>query len=82
MQQAKVARGCAALGSQVKDIDCRREEEGELQGVADRREGVGCWIVGWEDGDVQGVVLCVGAQYVSASGPFLSFRSRALEASH
>lgn len=57
MQQTKVARRRAGLGSQVEDVDCRGEEEGELQGVADGREGVGCWIVGWEDGDVQGVVL-------------------------
>lgn len=52
VQEAKVARRSAGFGSQVEDVDCRGQKEGELQGVPDRREGVGGWVVGREDGDV------------------------------
>lgn len=40
VQQAKVARGGAVLGAQVEDVDGGGEQEGELEGVPDRDEGV------------------------------------------
>lgn len=62
MQEAKVAREAGAregvlLGAQVEDVDGGGQEEGELEGAADRGEVVGRWVVGGEDGDVEGVVL-------------------------
>lgn len=62
MQEAKVAgeactREGVLLGAQVEDVDGGGEEEGELEGAADRGELVGRWVVGGEDGDVEGVVL-------------------------
>lgn len=61
MQEAVVAREVRrrgrVFGAQVKDVEGGGEEEGELQGRADRGEGVGGGVVRREDGDVEGVVL-------------------------
>lgn len=62
MQEAHVAgeadaRSGVCFGAQLEDVDGGREEERELERGADGCEGVGCGIVGREDGDVEGVVL-------------------------
>lgn len=51
------ARRGVCLGAELEDVDCRGEEERELERAADRRERVGCGVVRGEDGDVQRVVL-------------------------
>lgn len=71
-QRATTARGTArgtapcpssapadgrVLGAQVEDVQGRGEEQRELEGRADWLEGVCGWVVGGEDGDVEGVVL-------------------------
>lgn len=45
------------LGAEVEGVDCGRKKKGKLEGRANRDEAVGCRVVGWEDGDVEGVVL-------------------------
>lgn len=56
-READVGGGVLA-GAEFEDVDRGGQEEGELEGCADRGECVGSWVVGWEDGDVKGVVLC------------------------
>ncbi|KAK3492476.1 uncharacterized protein B0T23DRAFT_404542 [Neurospora hispaniola] len=62
MQQTKVtgqahSRRGVATGAQVKDVQGRGEQEVELEGGAGGNVGVGGGVVGWEDLDVEGVVL-------------------------
>lgn len=52
--------GGAAARARLEDVEGAAEEEGELQGRAQRGAGVGCRVEGGEDGYVEGVVLQFG----------------------
>jgi hypothetical protein len=62
VQQAKVAGqadtgGRVLAGTELEDVKCTGEDEGELQRGANGVEGVGGGVVGREDGGVERVVL-------------------------
>ena len=84
LEQAKVAgqadaRNGVALGAQVEDVDGGGEQERELEGGADGREAVSRRVVGWEDGDVERIVL-----FTAVSGSIFSISqgSKGLNRSH